>query len=120
MARFSGKRPVRAYARWFGVDLECAVAELQLLGVALDPAYLQALRATCEGQRRAKAAAAQSASLSDIGWAGDERFAFIAGRTAAGFAYGVTWEEMAALEAEEREARWPETPQPDESAKLTA
>jgi hypothetical protein len=92
---------VQAYSRWFGVDLECAVTELQFLGVELDANYIQALRASLEGQRHAKTAVNAGASVSGFERPGDEQFAFIAGTTAAGFAFGVTWEERAVAEAED-------------------
>jgi hypothetical protein len=44
LATFSGTKIVEAYARCFGVDLECAARELRLLGVDLDPRSLEALR----------------------------------------------------------------------------
>ena len=36
---YKGKNLVRGYAKWFGVDLWCAVLELRMLGVEVDPAY---------------------------------------------------------------------------------
>jgi len=43
---YNGKNIVHGYARWFGVDLGCALKELPLLGVALDPIYVERLRTT--------------------------------------------------------------------------
>lgn len=44
LASFTGKYVVRGYARWFGVDLACALVELRSLGIELDPVYVEQLR----------------------------------------------------------------------------
>ena len=36
----------------------------------------------------------------------DDTFAFIAGYTAGGFPYGITWEEIAEIEQNEKEKIW--------------
>jgi hypothetical protein len=95
--KFSGKNVVRSYAKWFGVDLLCAVKELSLCGVSVDPAYVAQLKTTyaSRSSRRAKQPAADSQSVGyGLDW--DENFAYIAGRTEAGFPYGITWEELEA------------------------
>jgi hypothetical protein len=46
LMKFSGKNVVGSYANWFGVDLLCAVKELSLLGIAIDPAYVAKLKTT--------------------------------------------------------------------------
>ncbi|HUF40543.1 MAG TPA: hypothetical protein VMR20_01205 [Verrucomicrobiae bacterium] len=110
--KFSGKNVVRAYAKWFGVDLLCAVKELSLCGVAVDPAYLAQLKTTFSrrNSRRSKPPVADP-RLAEYGIDWDENFAFIAGRTAGGFPYGTTWEE---LEAEARGEDPLIPPNPDE------
>ncbi len=88
---------MRGYAKWFGVDLLCAVKELSLLGVALDPACVTQQKATFASRRRRQAKqSAIELQSSGYGIESDENFAFIAGRTAGGFAYGVTWDEFEA------------------------
>jgi hypothetical protein len=49
---FTGKTVVRSYARWFGVDLGCALLELQVLGVRVDPTYVDRVRATLREKER--------------------------------------------------------------------
>ena len=49
---FRGKDIVRGYTRWFGVDLGCALPELQMLGVPLDPARIESIRATIRDKER--------------------------------------------------------------------
>jgi hypothetical protein len=97
--KFSGKNVVRSYAKWFGVDLLCAVKELSLLGVSVDAAYVAQLKTTF-GSRRGgpKKTVSEPRSVGyGVDW--DENFAYIAGGTEAGFPYGVTWEELADTEA---------------------
>jgi hypothetical protein len=52
---YGGKNVVRGYARWFGVDLLCAVFELRMLGVEVDAAYEQQLRRTIVARAAARA-----------------------------------------------------------------
>ena len=95
LMKFSGKNVVRCYANWFGVDLLCALKELYLCGVTLDPAYVAQLKTTfaSRSSRRPKQPVADPLSVGyGVDW--DENFAYIAGRTEAGFPYGITWEEL--------------------------
>ena len=94
LVKFSGKNVVPGYAKWFGVDLFCAVKELSLCGVTLDPAYVAQLKRTASQSRHRRKQPAAEPQSSAYGVDGDENFAYIAGRTAAGFPYGVTWEEL--------------------------
>jgi len=104
LMKFSGKNVVRSYANWFGVDLLCAVKELSLCGVPVDPAYVAQLKTTfaSRSSRPPKQPVAEPQSVGyGVDW--DENFAYIAGRTEAGFPYGTTWEELEAeATAEER------------------
>ncbi len=49
---YSGKNVVRGYARWFGVDLGCALKELTMLGVALDPLLVTRMQLAIAAQLR--------------------------------------------------------------------
>ena len=40
---FEGENIIRAYRKRYGVDWLCAIRELRLLSVALDPVYVQRL-----------------------------------------------------------------------------
>lgn len=55
---YSGKHLVRAYKRHFGVDLECALVELQQLKISLADDYVAALRQSehCRLAHRRRAA----------------------------------------------------------------
>jgi len=52
---YGGKNIVRGYARWFGVDLVCAIVELRMLGVAVDAEYEQQIRRTIAARAEARA-----------------------------------------------------------------
>ncbi len=74
-AGYDGKNIVRGYARWFGVDLLCAIIELRLLGVAVDESYEQEVRGTIaawaalRARRSAEELAATTRSFEpDLDW----------------------------------------------------
>jgi hypothetical protein len=75
-AGYGGKNLVRGYARWFGVDLICAITELRILGVAVDPEYEAQLRqaiaarAAWRERRRAEKLAAKTRPV-EIEWPDD-------------------------------------------------
>ena len=78
----------------------CAIKELSLLGVRVDPVYLAQRKATLAARNRRDPkhpAAEPSSNGYGVEW--DENFAYIAGQTEAGFPFGVTWEESAEGEA---------------------
>lgn len=54
-AGYGGKNIVRGYARWFGVDLLCAMTELRILGVAVEAEYEQQIRRTVTARAEARA-----------------------------------------------------------------
>lgn len=73
---YGGKNIVRGYARWFGVDLICAITELRMLGVAVDPEHEAQLRqtiaarATWRAKRRAEKLATKTRPF-EIEWPDD-------------------------------------------------
>ena len=73
---YGGKNIVRGYARWFGVDLICAITELRMLGVAVDAGYEAQLRRTIaaraawRARRRAEKLAAKTRPI-EIEWPDD-------------------------------------------------
>lgn len=73
---YGGKNIVRGYAPWFGVDLGCAIVELRLLGVDIDPEYELQVRRTIAAQAEARARqraamAAARATPPEIKWPED-------------------------------------------------
>lgn len=109
------ERIARSYRKRYGVDWECAIAELSVLGISFDPIWRERLARTLEDARQAKArrkaakkTIAPGPELPDS----DGTYAFIAGYTEGGAAFGVTWEEWERIE---RSAPT-EPPQPDNAA----
>jgi hypothetical protein len=95
---FSGKRVVRSYAHWFGVDLMCAAKELQLLGLHLSPEYSDALRRTATRRPRYFRYVAKEAKAVDVDLSWNAEFAYIAGYTEAGLPFGISWEDVEGLD----------------------
>lgn len=104
---FSGEHLVRSYAKWFGVDLMCALRELQALGVRIEPSYVAAVKRTFELRPSDKASrtAQAEAHLEELGHVRDEDFAYIAGRTGGGAAFGITTTEASEFEDSTFQAR---------------
>jgi len=84
---------VRRYAKWYGVDLGCALKELEMLGVALDPVYVAALRQTLQNasQRSAVPTHEEPEIPDGYGEDWDDDFEYIAGFTPGGAPFGVPW-----------------------------
>jgi hypothetical protein len=92
----AAERIAKSYRKRYGVDWPCAIAELQSLGIRFDSRWVEHLERTLAGhiQRRAQRRAAgrvreTTGSLAES----NEQFAYIAGYTAGGVPFGVTWEE---------------------------
>jgi len=107
LAKYPGKSVVTGYKKYFAVDALCALAELQMLGVKLDSGYVQTVRSSEQsriearrGERERRKAAAAPTVFDDDS---DETFAYIAGYTAGGVPFGITWEEMEGREGAEWE-----------------
>ena len=94
---YDGKNIVRGYAKWYGVDLLCAIKELRINGVMVDEEYETIIKKSIEEKAQAKRINAENREkkLTDIqDDYSDSRFAFIAGYTSGGAAYGLTHQEM--------------------------
>lgn len=104
LAEYTGKNIVKGYSKHFAVDKLCAVKELQMIGVQIDPIYIEQLKRSIEGILKAKEAKRrrkQEEEELNRYIDSDENFAYIAGYTPAGFPYGTTWEEWAEMERKE-------------------
>ena len=82
---------VRRYRKQFHLSNVTAVKDLQTFGIRFTTDRLRALHA-------GKTHGTKEQPLYDS----DETFAYIAGYTSWGFPYGITWEEMRQIEAEEK------------------
>ncbi len=73
--KYPGKNLVRGYARWFGVDLVCAVTELRALRVKISPERETQIRVTIENrarQRKERREAAEAARVAEAAMSADE------------------------------------------------
>lgn len=96
LGAYTGKNPVRGYARHFSVDLICAITEMRMLGFPVPEEYELAVKrsiADLSLQRKKKREAKEAASNPPDDFS-DGEFAFIAGYTSGGAPYGVRREEM--------------------------
>jgi hypothetical protein len=95
---YSGKNIAAGYRRHFAVDWVCAFRELEMLGVKIDSAYKDQILKSVEGHNVARERRkARQKETEESSFDQDETFAYVAGYTEAGFAYGVTWEEWERL-----------------------
>ena len=96
VANYKGKNVVKGYAKWFGVDLLCAIVELRLLGVSVKPEREDQVRQPLSSNFRDRAIRkmAEEQNLGGPCQDQDETFAYIAGHTSDGAPYGVTWDEV--------------------------
>ena len=93
---YAGTDIVKDYRGHFrGVDVACAVRELQEIGYEFEQGYLKNLlweeSARIQGLHRRKEEKRKGGGHNE--WQ-DGRFYFIAGHTSGGAPYGATWEEM--------------------------
>jgi len=98
---YSGNRIVHGYAKRYGVDKLCAIKELRMIGIEISEEYENQLRQSIEtlkNQRQFRKEKKEQELNSLLGFAGDENFAFIAGYTSGGLPYGITHEEMEAID----------------------
>jgi len=86
----------KSYRERYGVDWPCAIHELALLGVSIDPGRVEQLNRSSDGhhQARARRKAARNLSPNSFGGDPDDSFAYIAGYTENGIPFGVTWDEF--------------------------
>jgi hypothetical protein len=90
---YSGRDIVKGYRKWYGVDTVCAILELRQLGVGIPESRLLEAKRTEEttAQRRVEQ---RRHSEGEALYDSDENFAYIAGYTANGAPYGISWDEL--------------------------
>jgi len=97
IGNYDGKNIVKGYAKWYGVDLLCAIKELRMNAVNVDEDYENEVIKSIEAKKLAKNLneVNRKKRLIDNQYKFSEnRFAFIAGYTSGGAAYGITNEQM--------------------------
>ena len=97
---YTGKNPVRGYARHFSVDLICSITELRMLGYRVPEEYeLDVKRSIADRSlQRKKKQEAQAAAANPPDDMNNGEFIFIAGYTSNGVPYGIRREGMDGLD----------------------
>jgi hypothetical protein len=93
---YEGSHIVRAYRKRFGVDVICAIADMETIG-ALSPDKLAAMKRGEEirlQKKREERAEKLQCEFAERWSDSNDTFFYIAGYTSGGAPYGVTWEEM--------------------------
>lgn len=91
--QYNGKNLAKGYSKWFGVDLLCAITELEMLGYQFKQSYIEQVKRS----RKAKQIQKEKRKLENAKMKedfGDETFYFIAGYTENGVPFGLTRGEM--------------------------
>ena len=83
---------VKAYRKRFGVDKDCAMRELCMLGV-LNPAKQTAYENELKVKEYKKAEGKTKTEITEIDLEQNDHFYYIVGYTSGGAPYGITWEE---------------------------
>ena len=69
IATYTGKHLLRSYCKHYAVDWRCAVIELKLLGIRIDPAYVaKRERAEAELTKQRQAKKEERKSLQNLHW----------------------------------------------------
>ena len=92
---FKGKNLVKSYKKWYGVDIICAINELEMMGYDFSQYKKEAKRQLkIEQQKKEERKREKEINEREYyePWQ-DENFYYIAGYTSGGAPYGVTWEE---------------------------
>ena len=92
---YTGKNPVRGYARHFSIDLICAITEMRILGYPVPEEYELAVKRSIANRslQRKKKREAKAATTNPPDDVSDGEFTFIAGYTSGGAPYGIRREE---------------------------
>ena len=90
----NAKNLAKSYSKWYGVDLMCAIHELETLGHSFSQQYKNQVKISIENKSNEKRRRTEEREKQiDFPYDYDDTFSFIAGYTENGVPFGVTWEE---------------------------
>jgi len=100
ISTYTGKNPVRGYARHFSVDLICAITEMRMLGYPVPEEYVLAVKRSIADRslQKKKKREVKEAVVNPPDDFSDGEFTFIAGYTSGDAPYGIRREEMDSLD----------------------
>jgi hypothetical protein len=89
--KYYGKNIVKGYAKWYGVDLICAIKELRMIDVHIPLDYEEQVKQSIEAnkmERQLKCEKRCKLTTSIQDYYSNDEFEYIAGFTSSGFPYG--------------------------------
>ena len=96
LEKYKGKNPIRGYANWYGVSRLCTLIELKKIGVDISEEEIQKEKRVEENKGLNKALSKKrkrdGEGEDELEYC-DDNFSFVAGYTAGGAPYGISWEE---------------------------
>lgn len=104
---YKGKKIHHGYAKYFGVNKVCAILELEMLEIEIPEHIKDGVKRSKEDKRirtdkRKKEKEKEKEYLGEFGVDFDDHYAYIAGYTSGGAAFGITWEEMEEIKKREK------------------
>lgn len=90
--QYNGKHIAKGYSNWFGVDLLCAITELEMLGYKFKQSYKDRLKNSLETRQKQKEKRKRNNEQNED--FGEDIFYFVAGYTENGVPFGITKEEI--------------------------
>lgn len=85
------KNHAKSYSKWYGVDLLCAINELEMLGYTFSENYKKQVKLAIE--HKADRKRRRKESLDEYSLDQDETFSFIAGYTENGVPFGIRYDD---------------------------
>ncbi|WP_045516688.1 hypothetical protein [Neobacillus niacini] len=89
--QYKGKNIAKGYSNWFGVDLLCAITELEMLGYKFKLSYKEQIQQSLITRRIQIERRKRKEQIENYE---DGTFYFIEGYTLNGVSYGITQEEL--------------------------
>lgn len=90
--QYNGKNLAKGYSNWFGVDLLCAITELEMLGYKFKQSYKEHVKLSLEARQKQKEK--RRREKDEVEEFKEEMFYFVAGYTENGVPYGLAREDM--------------------------
>ena len=88
------KNLAKSYSKWYGVDLQCAITELEMLDYTFQMHYKEQVKKATENKTKEKRKRKEEREKNqDYPLDCDETFSFIVGYTENGVPFGITYEE---------------------------
>lgn len=98
ISNYIGESIIKDYAKWFGIDLICAINELRSNGIIISSEDENTAKQSIRENKRLRKIKKEDRIKRELEqqdeFSSDNRFAFIAGFTSGGAPFGITHEQM--------------------------